>query len=242
VRLSPIPNVTACEACYLDRAGWQENAAQNFAQVNVGPYEFSSRWICDYQSKSVATCADLLLAYGMLEKWHYFASSTASKPMCNKVGVVDGEWYGLVSPTDATWNIVDLDMGAACHAGWNQSADLGHILRCLDYPSGTSRVCDIYPSAPRYLQYVDKWNQKYFTRDPAPFIDHISRFAPLSTCSGTSRLENANWYGDKDAALLICPWCFWEAFLGTHFASAFPLQNTLLLYGHYCSLYSPRMR
>ena len=102
-----------------------------------------------------------------------------SKPRCNEEGIVDGEWYGLPDPTDATRTIENFDLCAACHAGWNQSADWSHLFRRLNYPPATSRLCDLNPSGPRYSQYVDKWNQMYFTRDPAPFIDCVSRFASV---------------------------------------------------------------
>ena len=239
---SPIRDMSVCEACYLDRAGWQEDVAQHFAPVAFSPHNLSSRMICDLQITPMAACCDILLAHGMFERWHHFASLMMSKPMCNKEGIVDGEWYGLPDATDATQNIDNLEICAACHAGWSQSADWGHLFRRLNYPPGTSRICDLNPSAPRYSQYVDKWNQMYYTRDPTPFIDYVSRLASLPTCQGTRRLENANWYGDKDASLLICPSCFEEAVLGTHFASAFPLQNTPLPTEHHCSLYSTRMR
>lgn len=242
VRPSPIRDMTVCEACYLDRAGWQEDVAQHFAQAVFSPLDFNSRLICHFQLAPMAASSDILLARGMFDKWHHFASLTMSKPRCNQEGIVDGEWYGLPDPTDATRNIENFDICAACHAGWNQSANWGHLFRRLNYPPATLRLCDLNPSSPRYSQYVDKWNQVYFTRDPAPFIDYVSRFASLPKCQSTRRLENATWYGNKDASLLICPSCFEEAVRGTHFASAFPLHNTLLPAGHHCSLYSSRMR
>ena len=242
VRPSPIRNMTLCEACFLDRVGWQRNVAQYFAPIAFGPHDIISNVICDFQAVPMAACSDILLPHGMLEKWHYLASLITSKPTCNKEGVVDGEWYGLPDPTDATRNVENFDICAACHAGWNHSADLGHLFRRLNHPPGSSRVCDFNPSGPRYSKYIDKWNQMYFTRDPTPFIDYVSRVASLPVCQGTRRLENANWYGDQDASLLICPCCFEEAVRGTHFASAFPLQNTPLPAAHHCSLYSSRMR
>ena len=242
VRPSPIHNMTLCEACYLDRAGWQRNLAQQFAPIVFSPYDIISNVICDFQSVPMAACADILLPHGMFEKWHWFASSITSKPTCSKEGIVDGEWYGLPDRTDATRNVENFDICAACHAGWNQSADLGHLFRRLSYPPGTSRVCDLNPSGPRYSKYINKWNQMYFTRDPTPFVDYVSRVASLPVCQGSRRLENANWYGDETASLLICPDCFEEAVRGTYFASAFPLQNTPLPAGHHCSLYSARMR
>ena len=241
-RPSPIRDMSVCEACFLDRAGWQQDMAQHFAQIAFGPFDFGSQMICDFRQAPMAACSDILLAYGMLEKWHYFASLTMSKPMCNKESIVDGEWYGLPDRTDPTRNAENFDICAACHVGWNQSADWGQLFRRLNYPPGTSRVCDLNPSGPRYSKYVDKWNQMYFTRDPTPFVDYVSRVASLQICQGTRLLENANWYGDEDASLLICPSCFEEAVRGTHFASAFPLQNKTLPVGHHCSLYSSRMR
>ena len=242
VRPSPIRDMTVCEACYLDRVSWQEDVAQHFAQVAFSPLDCSSQIICDFQLAPMVACSDILLAHGMFGKWHHFATLTMSKPRCNKEGIVDGEWYGLPDPTDGTRHIENFDICAACHAGWNQSADWGHLFRRLDFPPATTRVCDLNPSSPRYTQYVHKWNQMYFTRDPAPFIDFVSRVASLAKCQGTRRLENATWYGNKDASLLICPSCFEEAVRGTHFASAFPLQNSPLPAGHHCSLYSSRMR
>ena len=242
VRPSPIPDMTICEACYLDRAGWQVGVPQNFAPISFNIHQYSTRLLCDFSMAPMAACADLLLVYGMFGKWHHFATLIAGKPQCVSEGVVDGEWYGLPDPTDPTRHIENFDVCAACHAGWNQSADWGHIFRRLTYPPATSRLCDFNPSAPLYSGYVDKWNQMYFCRDPAPFIDYVSRFASLTKCQGTKQLENATWYGDKDASLLICPWCFEEAVHGTHFASRFPLQRTQLSDGHHCSLYSSRMR
>lgn len=242
VNPSPIPGMTLCEACYLDRVGWQEDMVPHFAQVTVRPDDLNSRFICDFQVKPMNMCSDLLLSHGMFEKWHHFASLTMSKPRCNEEGIIDGEWHGLADPKDATRDIKDIDICAACHASWNQSADLGHLFRRLIFPSGTLRLCSLNSSAPQHSDYVDNWNQLYFTRDPAPFIDYFSRFASLSNCQGSRRLENALWYGDKAASLLICPWCFEEAVRGTLFSSTFSLQNTRLADGYHCSLYSPRMR
>ena len=239
---SPIRDMTVCEACYLDRVGWRENSAQHFAQVAFSPLDMKSQLICDFQLAPMAACSDTLLAHDMFEKWHYFASVIMSKPVCNKESIIDGEWYGLPDRMHPSRNIENFEICAACHAGWNQSADWGHLFRRLEYPPGTSRLCDLNPSAPRYSEYVDKWNQMYFTRDPAPFIGYVSRLASLPKCQGTRCLENATWYGDEDASLLICPSCFEQAVRGTHFASAFPLQNTPLPAGHHCSLYSFRMR
>ena len=242
VRPSPIRNMTLCEACFLDRAGWQRNVAQHFAPIAFSPYELMTQMICDFKLVPIAACSDILLPHGMFDKWHHLASAIKSKPTCSNDGVVDGEWYGLPDPTDATRTVENFDICAACHAGWNQSADLGHLFRRLHYPPGTSRLCDLNPSGPRYSKYINKWNQMYFTRDPMPFIDFVSRVASLPVCQGNRRLENANWYGDQDASLLICPCCFEEAVRGTYFASALPLQNTPLAAAHHCSLYSARMR
>ena len=75
----------------------------------------------------------------------------------------------------------------------------------------------------------------YYTRDP-PFVDSISRSASLSKCQGTRRFENANWYGNEDASLLICPFCFEEAVRGTDFALACPLQSIQLPATHHSSV------
>ena len=242
VRPSAIYDMTLCEACYLDRAGWQESLARNFAQVQFNPFEYTSHMLCDFRLGSMAACSDILLASGAFEKWHQFASTIMSNVRCKSEGIVDGEWYGLPDPADSGENIKNFDICAACLAGWFQSADWGHLFRRLRWPPGTTRLCDFNPSAPRHFQYLAKWNQMYFTRDPTPFIDYVARFASLEKCQGTHCLENANWYGDKDASLLICPSCFEEAVRGTHFATNFPLQSTQLASGNHCSLYSPRMR
>ena len=242
VRPSPIHDMTVCEACYLDCAGWQEDAAQNFAPITFNLHQYSTRLLCDFNVAPMAACADILLVRGIFGRWHYFASLIAGKPSCDKEGIVDGEWYGLPNPTDPTRNIDNFDICAACHAAWNQSTGWGHIFRRPNYPPATTRICDFNPSASMNSTYIDKWNQMYFTRDPAPFIDYVFRFASLPSCQGTKQLENATWYGDKEAFLLICPWCFEETVRGTRFASAFPLQNTQLPAGNHCSLYSPRMR
>ena len=242
VRPSPIRDLTICEVCYLDRAGWQQDVAQCFAPIAFGPNDVNLRLICDFQLLPMAACSDILFAQNMYEKWHYFAGLTSSKPRCDKEGIVDGEWYGLPNPNDASRTIENFDICAACHAGWNQSADWGHLFRRLNYPPGTSRVCDFNPSGPRQSRYIRKWNQMYLTRNPSPFVDYVSRLASLPLCQGSRSLENAAWYGDKDAALLACPACFEEVVRGSHFASTFPLQNIVLPAEHHCSLYSSRMR
>ena len=105
VRPSPIRDMTVCEACFLDRAGWQQNIAQHVAQVTSSPLHIKSQMICDFRLAPMAACSDILLAYGMFEKWHYVASSVLSKPICNEEGIIDGEWYGLPDRTDATRTI-----------------------------------------------------------------------------------------------------------------------------------------
>lgn len=242
VRPSPIPDMDICEACYLDSAGWQDGVAPCFMQMTFSPHDFLSRKICDFRNLPLSVCSDMLLAPRTFDQWHYLASIVLSKPSCDKNAIVDGEWYGLPHPTDPSQNIENFDICAACHAGYNQSANLGHLFRRWTYSHGTSRTCDLNPSGPRYVQYLTKWNHMYFTRNPTPFIDYVSRISLLSTCQGTRALENASWYGDKDASLLICPSCFEDIVRGTCFASAFPLQRTQLSTAHHCSLYSSRMR
>ena len=242
VRPFPIHDMTICEACYLDRAGWQIGVAQNFAPISFEHHQYSTPLLCLFSEVPMAACADTLLEQGRYGKWHHFATLTAGEPGCDPEGIVSDEWYGLPNPTDPTRHVDNFEICAACHAGWNQSADWGHIFRRLNYLPATSRLCSFNHSAPACFKFLAKWNQMYLTRDPAPFIDYVSRFAPLPECQGSRQLENATWYGDKDASLLICPWCFEEAVRGTHFASAFPLQNIQLPAGYHCSLYSPRMR
>lgn len=239
---SPISHMTVCEGCYLDRAAWQSGMARNFAPVVFGVDELSSHCTCDFRSGPVAACSDILLAIGMYNRWHDHASLIMCKPTCKGDGISDGEWYGLPNPIEPNRNIENFDICAACHAGWNQSAGWGHLFRRLSYPSGTLRICDLNPAAPRYSEYFDKWNQMYFTRDPAPFLDYVFRLASLSKCQGTRPLHNAKWYGDQEAGFLICPSCFEETVRGTQYASAFPLQNTPLPTAEHCSLYSLRMR
>ena len=118
---SPIHDMTLCEACYLDRVGWQGGIAQHFAQIPYDPLDLR-RLICDFRLTPVAACSDILLAYGMYEKWHYYRGVIMSKPDCNKEGIVNGEWYGLPDPTDPTRTVENFDICAACHVGWNESA------------------------------------------------------------------------------------------------------------------------
>ena len=238
----PINDLPVCEACFLDNVRWQSSVASNWAQFTVGPYDFSTKYICDMQLSPMAACADFTLTHGMYEKWHHFASLTSSKPMCVAEGITDGEWYGLPDPANPTKDVVNFEICAACHAGWNQSADWGHLFRRLTFSPGSIRLCDFHPTAPRYSDWILNWKQMYLTREPSPFLDYVARLAPTPKCQDFRRVENANWYGDKDKELLICPSCFHETIHGTLFASTFPLQNDLLISAHHCSLYSPRMR
>ncbi|KAL6713605.1 hypothetical protein ACLMJK_009070 [Lecanora helva] len=128
----------------------------------------------------------------MFERWHYFVASILSKSQCNGEVLVDGEWYGLKDPTDATRTLENFDVCPACHAGLNQSADFGQFFNPRNFPPGTSRVCDFNPTAPRYSQWIDKWNQMYFIRNAASLIDYVSRLATIPECKGTQRLQNAN--------------------------------------------------
>ena len=239
----PVPDMSVCEACFLDRVGWQEGIVQRFAPMTFSPFELTSRFSCDFKYAPMVTCSDNLLAHGMFDRWHQAASMVMSKPSCSNEGVTDGEWYGLPDPMNPSQNVQNFEICAACQAGWNQSTDWAHLFRRFYYPPGTVKVCDLNASSsPRHAQYVAKWTEMYLTRNPTSFIKYVSRCAFLPTCEGTTRLANARWYGDADAALLICPSCFEEAVRDTPLAASFPLQNALLPGEHHCSLYSTRMR
>ena len=150
VRPSPIHNMTLCEACFLDRVGWQRDVARHFAPMAFSPHDVTLNMTCDFKPMPMAACSDLLLSHALFEKWHRIASVITSKPKCSNEGVVDGEWYGLPDPTDASRSLENFDICAACHAGWNQSADLTHLFRRLHYAPRTSRLCDLNPAGPRF--------------------------------------------------------------------------------------------
>ena len=242
IRPFPIHDMSVCEACFLDRAGWQEDIATRFAPLSLHPTQITQRFTCDFQPAPMIACSNSLLAYGMFDRWHQMASKIMSKPTCSSEGITNGEWYGLPDPTNPSRNVENFEICGACHAGWNESVEWAHIFRRIQYPPGTTRICDLNASSPRYAKYVEKWTEMYLTGDPASFIKYVSRCASLSTCQGTHRLENAGWYGNEDAGLLICPSCFEEAVRDTPLAAAFPLQNVHLPTERHCSLYSARMR
>ncbi|KAL8663542.1 MAG: hypothetical protein Q9202_003730 [Teloschistes flavicans] len=242
IQPSPIPNFAICEACFLDRVGWREEWARNFTPVTINVYQMTAQYICDLGLSPMRACWDILFPQADFYKWHHYACIVASKPQCAEDGITDGEWYGLTDPSDPSRTVENFDICAACHVGWNESAGLGHLFCRLNFPPGTTRMCDFHPSAARHTQYGRRWNQMYFTYDVGPFISYVSRAASLPVCQGKQRIENAHWYGDPSASLLICPYCFHDVVHGTQFASAFPLQNALLPTENRCSLYSNRMR
>ena len=65
VRPWPIHNMTICEACYLDRVGWQRNTAQHFAPIAFSPYQLMDQMTCDFNLAPMAACSNILLPYGM---------------------------------------------------------------------------------------------------------------------------------------------------------------------------------
>ncbi|KAL8707385.1 MAG: hypothetical protein Q9220_007577 [cf. Caloplaca sp. 1 TL-2023] len=239
VRPPKIPNMTICEACYLDRAGWREDIARHFDLVT---YPTTSQIICDFTLPPMLACLDVLLGSDLFDVWHRYASLVMSKPSCDPKGIRDGEWYGLLDPKNPAEMIPEFDLCAACHEGWNWSAGLGYLFRRLEYSAGTTRLCDFNPAAPRSSQFIGKWKQMFYHDDPTTFIDFVSRIATLPTCQGSRPVKDAAWYGDEDACLLICPSCFEEVVHDTYFAATFPIQNCQLPGFHHCSLYSMRMR
>lgn len=139
-----------------------------------------------------------LLLNGAVEEWAEVVSIVANSALCTKEGITDGEWYGLIDDDD---KIVDnFDICAACRAGWFMSIDRTDMFRKVEYPPGTTRVCDFNPSSVRYDAYISKWNQMYYTYDNSkclwsilplcdPYFIHAfsrespSAIAPLLPCS-----------------------------------------------------------
>ncbi|CAK7270400.1 hypothetical protein SEPCBS119000_004072 [Sporothrix epigloea] len=240
---TPVPgkgpeDAVLCAACYCDRV--LHTGQQGFWQQMPRDPIFSKK----YSSNCCAGQFNILMAFSAgvdTKNWPQFWRSLnrlafEEKP-CVPAGIVDGNWYTLPSQPGG------LNICGGCHAGIVEALNLQRFfVPVRNRPaSGTAVVCSMNPSAPRFVAYVDKLLETWFTQDCASWETFAHRYASIPPCCRDTDYKGRAWYGWPECT--ICAECYLEFVQGSALDTpAMPMRPQILGEARICDMYSPRMR
>ncbi|OLN96300.1 hypothetical protein CCHL11_04503 [Colletotrichum chlorophyti] len=161
--------------------------------------------------------------------------AACSEEFCDPQGIKDGRWYTFPSHPE------EFGICASCVATIAEPLGLASSLvpKCGVSP-GSTILCSFNPASPRFLSYMTKLLEGFFTADTQPLESYALEYASLPLCPRDEDLQNRRWYGWRDCT--ICPSCYHEFARGTALAASMPLKGDVISDSLMCEMYSPRMR
>ncbi|CAK7232097.1 hypothetical protein SEUCBS140593_008145 [Sporothrix eucalyptigena] len=241
---TPVPgkgpeDAVLCAACYCDRV--LKTGQEAFWQPMPHDPIFSKK----YTSNCCAGMFNILMAFSAAEDnkdwplfWRVLNRLAFHEKGCVPAGITDGNWYTLPSQP-AGFNVC-----GGCHAGIIESLGLQQFFvpATRHQPAaGTAVVCSFNVTAPRFLAYVDKLLETWFTQDCANWESFAHRYANIPPCCRDTDYKGRAWYGWPECT--ICAECYLEFVQGTALdTSAMPLRPQIIGEARICEMYSPRMR
>ena len=241
---TPVPgkgpeDAVLCAACYCDRV--LHTGQEGFWQQMPRDPIFSKK----HSSTCCAGLFSILMAFSAAAEtkdwpqfWRSLNRLAHEEKACVPAGIVDGRWYTLPSQP------AGFSVCGGCHAGIVESLGLERFFVPVRSPpaAGTAVVCSLNSSAPRFLAYIDKLLETWFTQDARAWEAFARRYASIPPCCRDTDYEGRAWYGWPECT--ICAECYLEFVQGTALdtAAAMPLRPQILADARICDMYSPRMR
>ncbi|CAK7230214.1 hypothetical protein SBRCBS47491_007511 [Sporothrix bragantina] len=240
---TPVPgkgpeDAVLCAACYCDRV--LHTGQEAFWQQMPHDPIFSKK----YTSNCCSGLFNILMAFSAAsdtENWPQFWRSlnrlAFEEKACVPAGIVDGNWYTLPSQPPG------FSICGGCHAGIVESLSLQQFFVPVhNHPApGTAVVCSMNVNAPRFVAYVDKLLETWFTQDCTSWVTFARRYANIPPCCRDTDYKGRAWYGWPECT--ICAECYLEFVQGTALdTAAMPMRPQILGEARICDMYSPRMR
>ncbi|KAK8081025.1 hypothetical protein PG997_008843 [Apiospora hydei] len=163
-------------------------------------------------------------------------SITRSKS-CRQSGIRGGPWYTLQG------GCKDFQICQACYCGIIAPCEMGPFFDLADSETNSDsmvRVCDLNPTAPRFLSYVEKLAQVVDVGDFSVFDRYVRQVSELAPCPRRSKSNESLWCCVDGCT--VCPDCFETVASGTQFAHHFEVQRVTEPPPILCNLSSSRMR
>ncbi|KAF3919253.1 hypothetical protein AA313_de0209386 [Arthrobotrys entomopaga] len=226
-----LSSIWMCEACYYDVA-----AISPFEQHVYRPQRSAGVKLKCFADGSVP----LRVAWNEAIKVPNFdifyraAQVFVRNPACTERGITNGVWYSLNPPAR------EVDVCAACYAGIMVPCGVGHLLVRKPVSPGETRMCDMNPASPRFVQYLAKIDFGIDSGDDTVFPNYARRVSEVPLCSQGELLENRHWY--RHHMFSCCPSCYLEIVEGEPLESCFTSRNELFEPKLKCDFYSPRVR
>ncbi|GKT40455.1 uncharacterized protein ColSpa_00636 [Colletotrichum spaethianum] len=227
--------VLVCAACYNDHIigsgeerKWR-NAGDNLAS------RYGSLVYCVLGHFNVGIAMSRAIETNDFSIFWKALGTSCSEEFCGPQGIKDGKWYTFPSHPE------EFGICASCVATIAEPLGLASSLvpKCGVSP-GTTTLCSFNPASPRFVSYMTKLLEGFFTADTQPLESYALEFASLPLCPRDEDFQNRRWYGWKDCT--ICPSCYHEFVRGTALAVSMPLKGDIVPTSLMCEMYSPRMR
>ncbi|KZL64115.1 integral membrane protein [Colletotrichum tofieldiae] len=227
--------VLVCAACYSDHiVGSDEERKWRDAGDNLAS-RYGSLVYCVLGHFNVGIAMSRAIETKDFSIFWKALGTACSEEFCNPQGIKDGKWYTFPSHPE------EFGICASCVATIAEPLGLASSLvpKCGVPPSITI-LCSFNPASPRFVSYMTKLLEGFFTADTQPLESYALEFASLPLCPRDEDFQNRRWYGWKDCT--ICPSCYHEFVRGTALAASMSLKGDIVPASLMCEMYSPRMR
>lgn len=199
-------DVMVCETCYLDKMAF-----------TIFDEEFSIRDVVDPQDQGLDIICDLTplpmrlsLAAALIDSnlamfWNTIESQRVT-PMCTKNGITGGTWYTLKGGCE------NFEVCQTCYPGMVSAFGLKDLFELQhERPPNQTSVCDFCPDAPRFRDYMVRYNIALNTPTKEPFMTFVKSIASTPLCRGSESYQS-QWYSfqvaGSDVPIYVCRSCF----------------------------------
>ncbi|KAI1862062.1 uncharacterized protein JN550_010527 [Neoarthrinium moseri] len=208
-----------CEACYLDRVSFTPFDAHFERGTNDAASSSSTTTdgirMCGLSSGPFIVAFESAIAGEDFRIFLNAAKVVMSNQRCD-TETIDGPWY---TPDDAPGMF---HVCQSCYAGIIATCEMGPFFNITTQKPKAEITCDLRPSTPRYLLYVEKLAQAAEVGDFSIFSDFVHRISGAPPCPGRTALPNAIWYTADSCT--ICPECHESTVRETVLANKVALQ------------------
>ncbi|KAJ3526515.1 hypothetical protein NM208_g11153 [Fusarium decemcellulare] len=236
-----IENMCICETCYLDKLALTRFANEfELEEQGTGFDAFMARIgkrvTCDLSDKAISmtSALDAAIHQRNFDVWWNAANSIINLVPCTENGIIRGKWWTVAG------GCPELDICEACYSGIVKPFGVSHFFEQAERDSTATIVCNFHPKSPRFVSFVNKFNETLDKGVFSIYSDYVKKWAGVPVCPGIGHLEKAKWWGYPEA--LFCKSCYLGFVVDTPLADHIPVKEVYDERALVCQIWSPRMR
>lgn len=232
--LAAVPSLLICSECYLDTFGLIFGARWNSVSLTSEQEELHLECAMSTMPIQMAWRSLQTKDKNDFKRFEDLARTIMQSPKCSSDGIQNATWY-----TPRTYLGSDFAICGRCVAAFMIPPGFRSNFREISGPEdGSPYICDFNPAKPRFLVYMETYDEAVAQGDLEVLANFVSRYAALPDCPKSNGCKNRNWFGTRSFS--VCELCYEEFIKSTSLANR--LGCGVIPGETRCELYSPRMR